>query len=496
VIAAAALRAGDQVLVRPGENFPADGRVEQGDTEVDESLLTGESRPVAKTEGSPVIGGSVNRGHPVAVTVERIGADSALSGIVRLMERSMQERPRIQEIADRIAAHFVAFILVVAAITTIYWLLTEPARALPVAVAVLVVTCPCALSLATPTVLAVTAAAMAKLGLIVTRGHAIETLARADCFVFDKTGTLSEGRLSVAGVRTLGGCDRNQALALAAALEQASEHPAARAIMDAAGSQTLMAQDIRNVPGGGVEGVVNGRRVRIGQRMFVWELSGAPPEKDRETSEATQVWLGDECGPIAVFHLSDRIRGETHEVVAALGRAGRRVMLLSGDSEEAVQAAARTAGIGDFRALMTPERKRTAVHALQAQGAVVAMIGDGVNDAPVLAQAQVSVAMGGGAALAQGAADMVLVSPTLADLTRGIAASRKALRIIRQNLAWAFAYNVVVLPLAVAGYVTPWMAAIGMSASSLLVVLNALRARGANRDPRHGTSDEGRGPIK
>jgi Cu2+-exporting ATPase len=477
VIAAAALSVGDQVLVRPGENFPADGRVEQGGTEVDESLLTGESRPVAKTEGSRVIGGSVNRGHPVAVKVERIGADSTLSGIVRLMERSTQERPRVQEIADRIAVRFVAFILVVAAATTIYWLLAEPARALPVAVAVLVVTCPCALSLATPTVLALATAAMARLGLIVTRGHAIETLARADCFVFDKTGTLCEGRLSVAEIRALGGRDRNQALALAAALEQASEHPAARAIMDAAGPQSLMAQDIRNVPGSGVEGVVNGRRARIGQRMFVWELSGAPPENDRDGSETTQVWLGDERGPIAVFHLSDRIRDDAREVITALGRAGRRVVLLSGDSEEAVQAAARAAGIEDFRALMTPEQKRAAVQALQAQGAVVAMIGDGVNDAPVLAQAQVSVAMGGGAALAQGAADMVLVSARLADLARGIAASKKALRIVRQNLVWAFAYNIVVLPLAVAGNVTPWMAAIGMSASSLLVVLNALRAQ-------------------
>jgi Cu2+-exporting ATPase len=479
VIAAAALRVGDQVLVRPGENFPSDGRVEQGDTEVDESLLTGESRPVSKAEGSRVIGGSVNRGHPVAVTVERIGADSTLSGIVRLMERATQERPRIQEIADRIASRFVAFILIVAALTTIYWLFTEPARALPVAVAVLVVTCPCALSLATPTVLAVATAAMARLGLIVTRGHAIEMLARADCFVFDKTGTLSEGRLSVVGIRTLGDCDRNQALALAAALEQTSEHPAARAIMDARGTQPLMAQNIRNVPGSGMEGMIDGRRVRIGQRMFVWELSGAPPEQDRDASETTQVWLGDERGPIAIFHLSDRIRAEAPDVVVGLRRTGRRVVLLSGDSKEAVQAAARTAGIEDFRALMTPEQKCAAVQALQAQGALVAMIGDGVNDAPVLAQAQVSVAMGSGAALAQGAADIVLVSARLADLARGIAASKKALRIIRQNLAWAFAYNVVVLPLAVAGYVTPWMAAIGMSASSLLVVLNALRARGA-----------------
>jgi len=189
--------------------------------------------------------------------------------------------------------------------------------------------------------------------------------------------------------------------------------------------------------------------------------------------------MGDERGPIAVFHLSDRIRAEARDVVAGLRHTGRRVVLLSGDSEEAVQAAARTAGIEDFRALMTPEQKCVAVQALQEQGALVAMIGDGVNDAPVLAQAQVSVAMGSGAALAQGAADIVLVSARLGDLARGIAASKKALRIIRQNLAWAVAYNVVVLPLAVAGYVTPWMAAIGMSASSLLVVLNALRARGS-----------------
>jgi Cu2+-exporting ATPase len=203
-------------------------------------------------------------------------------------------------------------------------------------------------------VLALATAAMGRLGLIVTRGHAIETLARADCFVFDKTGTLCEGRLSVAEVRGLGGRDRNQALALAAALEQASEHPAARAIMDAAGPQSSIAQDIHNVPGSGVEGVVDGRRVRIGQRMFVWELSGAPPEKDRAGSETTQVWLGDERGPIAVFHLSDRVRDDAREVIAALGHAGCRVVLLSGDSEEAVQAAARPAGIEDFRALMTP----------------------------------------------------------------------------------------------------------------------------------------------
>jgi len=477
VMAAAALRAGDKVLVRPGENFPADGRVEYGDTEVDESLLTGESRAVPKVEGCRVIGGSVNRAHPVVVTVERVGADSLLSGIVRLMERSAQARPRVQEIADRIAARFVALVLVVAAMTAVYWLSTEAARALPILVTVLVVTCPCALSLATPTVLAVTTAAMARFGLVVTRGHAIETLARADIFVFDKTGTLSEGRPALADVTTLGTCDRDRALALAAALEQASEHPAAQAIVAGAGSQLPAAQNLRNMPGSGVEGLIEGRRTRVGRRGFVLELSGTPNDVNPEDSETTKVWLGDERGPIAVFELSDRIRDEARDVVAALVRSGHRVVLLSGDSPEAVRAAARTAGILEFHALMTPEQKLAAVQTLQAQGAVVAMVGDGINDAPVLAQAQVSVAMGTGSALAQNAADMVLVSGRLGDLVRGVAASRKALRVIRQNLAWAFAYNVVALPLAVGGNITPWMAALGMSLSSLLVVLNALRAK-------------------
>jgi Cu2+-exporting ATPase len=408
--------------------------------------------------------------------VERVGEDTMLSGIVRLMERSARDRPRIQEITDRVAVRFVAIILIVAALTAVYWLFTEPARALPIAVAVLVATCPCALSLATPMVLAVATAGMARVGMIVTRGRAIETLARATHVVFDKTGTLTEGSPGVAEVKTFGSHDRTTALALAATLEKNSEHPAARAIVAAAGNIAVASQ-VRNSPGNGVEGVVEGRRVRVGSRMFVWELSGAPREQDRTTSDATEVWLGDEQGPIAVFLLQDRIRGDAAEVVENLVRGGAHVSLLSGDSEQTVRAAAQSAGIPVWQALMTPQQKQSAVQALQAGGAVVAMIGDGVNDAPVLAQAQVSVAMGGGAALAQGAADMVLISGRIGDLARGIRLAKKAIRIVRQNLFWAFAYNIVVLPLAVTGYVTPWMAGIGMSASSLLVVLNALRAK-------------------
>ena len=426
-IPAAALRLGDYVLVRPGESFPADGVIERGETDVDEALLTGESRPVAKKAGDAVIGGAVNRGDAVAVRVERIGADTLLSGVVRLMERAMQERPQIQQLADRIAGRFVAVVLAIAAASALYWAWVDPGRALPVAVAVLVVTCPCALSLATPMAIAVATAA----------------------------------------------------------IEQQSEHPLGKAIVAAAMRNLPTALDVRNVSGKGLEGVIEGRRLRIGRKSFVAELCGMKGRPGVSPAHVTTVWLGDERGPLAQFLLEDRVREDARELVSDLRCAGRFVMLLSGDGTQAVRAAAASAGIPYYRARMLPEQKLSTVRQLQDQGAVVAMIGDGVNDAPVLAQAQVSIAMGTGAALAQGAADMVLVSPRLSDLGRGLRLSRKTLHIVRQNLSWAFAYNMVALPLAVSGWLTPWMAGIGMSASSLFVVFNALRARGEARGMKH-----------
>ncbi len=478
-VAAASLLPGDRVLVRPGESFPADGRIERGATEVDEALLTGESRPLAKQVGDKVIGGSINRAHAVAVLVERVGSGTMLSGIVRLMERAAAERPRIQELTDRIAARFVGFVLLVAAGAGLYWGVVDPGRALPVVVAVLVVTCPCALSLATPMAMAIAASAMARIGMIVTRGRAMETLARATHFVFDKTGTLTQGGLQVSEVRLLGDIGRDRVLALAAALERQSEHPLGKAIAAAGTPLALMASAVKNFPGKGIEGVVEGRRTRIGQKAFVGELSGSMGKSGPAAAHATIVWMGDEHGPLAQFQLEDRVRDDARQLVSELRSAGRLVMLLSGDGLQAVRNAAEHAGILYYRSRMLPEQKQSAVRELQDKGAIVAMIGDGVNDAPVLAQAQVSIAMGSGAALAQGAADMVLASPRLSDLARGFRLSQKALRIVRQNLVWAFAYNIVALPLAMGGWLTPWMAGIGMSASSLLVVLNALRVRGA-----------------
>jgi Cu2+-exporting ATPase len=481
-IPAGALRPGDRVLVRPGENFPADGCIESGHTEADQSLLTGESLPVVKVVGDNIIGGSINRGNAVTVRVEHVGADTVLSGIVRLMERGMQQRPPLQQLADRIAARFVAIVLVIAALAALYWSLTDPVRAMPIAIAVLVVTCPCALSLATPMAMAVSAAAMARLGLVVTTGQAMETLARATHFVFDKTGTLTEGRPRLVNVRLLGDLDPNRALALAAALERQSEHPLGKAIAAAATQPLPSVTSLTNFPGMGVEGIIDGRRLRIGQQDFVFGLGYSVQSEQPRTPHASAVWLGDERGALAQFLLEDRVREDAHGLVADLRAAGRESLLFSGDGAHAVRSAAASAGILHERACMRPDQKLSAVKRMQEEGGIVAMIGDGVNDAPVLAQAHVSIAMGSGAPLAHIAADMVLISPRLSDIGRGFRLARKTIRIVRQNLAWAFAYNLIALPLAVSGSLTPWMAGLGMSVSSLLVVLNSLRAR----EPRNG----------
>jgi Cu2+-exporting ATPase len=476
-IPAGALRPGDCVLVRPGENFPADGCIEEGETQVDEALLTGESLPLARKAGERVIGGAVNCGHAVVMRVERVGADTLLSGVVRLMDRALHERPHIQQLADRIAGRFVVVVLATAAASAAFWAWADPGRALPIAVAVLVVSCPCALSLATPMAMAVVTAAMARLGIVITRGQAVENLARATHFVFDKTGTLTEGRLRVTGIHLLGGETREHVLALAAALERHSEHPLGKAIVSCAARDLPATSDVKNFPGTGIEGVIEGRRVRIGQKHFIAQLCDPHRGLELSSDHATAIWLGDERGALAQILLEDQVRDDARGLVADLRRSGRLVMLMSGDGTQAVRAAAANAGILHCRARMLPQQKLAAVRQLQDEGAVVAMIGDGANDAPVLAQAQVSIAIGTGAALAQGAADMVLVSPRLSDLARGFNLARKATRIVRQNLAWAFAYNAVALPLAVGGWLTPWMAGAGMSASSLFVVLNALRAR-------------------
>ena len=311
--------------------------------------------------------------------------------------------------------------------------------------------------------------AAARRGLLVTRAHALETLARATHYVIDKTGTLTIGKPAVHAVHALN-IDREQALSLAASLEQGSEHPVANALREASHG-TQACREVRNTPGRGVEGIISGRTMRIGSEQFAAELAASADTRGVDA----QIWLADENRMLAGFDLQDRLRPDAPGFIATLRAQGAAVTLLSGDMESVVRDTARQLGIERWRSAMSPQAKLEYVRQLQAKGAVVAMIGDGVNDAPVLAQAQVAVALMSGAALAQGAADMVLLTGRLSDLGNLISFARRTLRVVRQNLAWAIAYNAIAIPLAMTGHVTPWLAAIGMSLSSLLVVANAMR---------------------
>jgi len=351
-----------------------------------------------------------------------------------------------------------------------------------VMVAVLVVSCPCALSLATPAALAAATGALHRLGILVTRGHALETLSQVMHVVLDKTGTLTLGRLALIGAIPLGGTAREAALALAAALERGSEHPVARALRaEAPGAAQVRVEDAVNHPGLGIEGRVNGRRVRIGSPAFASGVNGQPLPNELlfAADEVTVAVLADEQGYLAMFTFGDRVRPGARQLVRELEADGRTVCLLSGDRRATVEHVARELGIRTAVWEATPDSKLAYVRGLQARGAVVAMVGDGINDAPVLAQAQVSIAMGGGTDLAHASADMVLVADDLFRLSAAFDTAGRAMRIIRQNLAWAAAYNAVAIPLAVAGLVTPLAAGVGMALSSLAVVANALRLQPA-----------------
>jgi Cu2+-exporting ATPase len=492
----AALAPGQVIVVKPGEPIPADGIVLEGDSSVNESFMTGESRPVVKTIGSALMGGSVNGSSALVMRVERVGADSVLGTIMRLADRANAEKPRAVALADRAAHWFVLAVLVLAAMTGAWWWIHAPDRTLWVTVSVLIVTCPCALSLATPVALVAATGALARLGLIVSRGHAIETLARATDYVFDKTGTLTLGTLWVERLDVLGSLSRSRCAAIASALEEASEHPYAVAVRGhaqrveshtdhAARSEVLPEMLPENRPGAGIEGSLAGVRYRIGSCGFCGELAGSGPPHGAD-STMTEIYVARDGEWLARISLSDALKPGAVKLVAALKADGKSVRLLSGDSTVVVTEVARRLGIDEVRAGATPDVKREYVSRLQSDGRTVAMIGDGVNDAPVLAQADVSVAMAGGARLAQVQADAVLLTGDAEDLLRAVRRSRKAVRIIRQNLAWAIGYNALAVPAAMAGWVTPWMAGIGMAVSSLLVVLNA------GRLARSGAADAGR----
>ena len=462
-----ALVSDDIACVAVGEVVPADGRLLEPAC-FEEALLTGESHPMEKVAGDRVFAGTVCREQPARLRVTETGSATRLSQLARLVGHAQSQRPALARGAERISRYFVTGLVVAALAVYLFWRVYDPARAFEVTLALLVISCPCALSLAVPAALAAAHGALARLGVLPLRDSALERLAGATDIVFDKTGTLSDGNPVLVGVEVFAGIDESQARRIAAALERDGGHPIARAFaaVDATAgvADDARAEAVRAVPGRGIEGRVDGRHWRLGQAGFAAAVA-----------DDGRIWLGDGERPAARFTLQEAQREDARAAIDALHAQGLVVHLSSGDGEPAVRHFAAQVGIARAHARQSPEDKLAYVHALQVQGRRVAMVGDGLNDAPVLAGADVSLAMGEGAALAQRAADLVLTGTSLMRIPQAIVTARLTRRVIRQNLGWALGYNLLALPLAAAGMVTPWVAALGMAVSSLLVTVNALR---------------------
>lgn len=471
-VSARRLCPGDKVRIPVGQAFAADGVLTEGTTEADESVLTGESRPVGKAPGDAVVAGSVNLQAPVLMRVDRVGADTRYEGIVALMRAARSRRPAMLASADRWAGPFLWVVLLLAAVAGAAWSVIDPGRAVWVIVSVLIVTCPCALSLAAPSALLSAAGAMGRRGLLLRDLDAIQGLARMQTLFVDKTGTLTEGRLRCVDVLRLadGTAPATDDLQrTAASLAGWSSHPLAQAVREAFEGIDLAWRCVSEVPGQGLEGIDRqGRRWRLG--AATWAGGSAAHQ-----AAAAETVLG--CDGVALLRLcfEERLRDDAAAAVQSLQRDGVRVALLSGDDAARVQRVVAGLDLAAATGSTTPDGKLQAVQAAQQRGEIVGMLGDGINDAPVLAQADVSFAMGEGALVARTQADGVLVSNRLHDLAQARLHAKKALRVVRQNIAWAAAYNAACVPLALVGWLPPWAAGLGMATSSLFVVLNSLR---------------------
>ncbi len=520
VVPAERLVVGDRFRVRPGETIAADGRVLEGESAVQEALLTGEPWPRPVAREASVVAGSVNVSSPLLVEATRVGDQTTLASILRLAQRAQSERSPVARLADRVGSIFVVAVLGVAAVNFLVWGWIAPERAIWTTLSVLVATCPCALGLALPAVTAATTHALARAGLLVTRAGVLESLARADLFVFDKTGTLTEGEPRLVRLRLAGEGDVGEALALARALERDSEHPIARALRRPRPGERVRPvgpslESVRAHPGLGVEGRHAGHVYRIGRPE--WALasadgatarSGGPsaanaplaasesggasgtgqsvPPKGEAPASQVSVVLSRDGAPFAELDFEDPIRSEAAPALAALRAAGISLEMLSGDPSAGAEAVARSLGLESKLRGALPEEKVERVKALAREGRRVAVVGDGVNDGPVLRAGEVSIAMGSGCDLSRLGASAVLLRDDLSLIPRAVEAARRMQRIALQNVAWAIGYNLAVLPLAASGHLPPWLAALGMSASSLVVVSNALRA---NRLPGEATEE-------
>lgn len=489
---------GDVLRILPGEAFPADARILNGRTQADEALLTGESRPISRGPGEHVIAGSYNLTAAVEVQVEHVGTQTKFAQIVDLMESAATQKPRLAQLADKVAAPFLGVVLVLAFASAAYWWRTDPGQALMIAAAVLIVTCPCALSLATPVAMLTAAGTLARHGVLVRNLQGIEALAGIDTLVFDKTGTLTRDGIQVSRMGTLNAADALAWQGLAAAVAQHSRHPISKAVagFGHAWASKWQVLSVEEISGQGLRAQVQAVAqegaplwVRLGSVHFAGTAALA--------SEVPAVYLAAESGAqerqaLALFELHEGVRPEALEVVRQLDRSGVAVQLLSGDAAQSVSRVAMQLGISDYQAECSPESKLLHIQAAQQSGRTLAMVGDGLNDGPVLAGADVSLAFGRAVPLAQARSDFVVLSDNLELVQHTVQLSRKTLRIVRQNLLGSAVYNAVCIPLAMVGWMPAWLAGLGMALSSLLVVLNAARLarplRLTQAAPAHGVS--------
>jgi Cu+-exporting ATPase len=479
---------GDVLVVRPGERIPVDGVVIEGRSAVDESMLTGESLPVNKNAGSAVIGATVNKQGRLVVEATRVGAQTALAQIVRLVEQAQGSKAPIQRVADQVSAVFVPIVIGLAVLTFLGWLVIGQigfTAAMVNAVAVLVIACPCALGLATPTAIMVGTGKGAEMGILFKNSEALENAHRLQVIALDKTGTITRGEPGVTDVIPLNGFSRDELLRLAASAERGSEHPLGQAIVrtaQAAGLPLSEPQGFQAESGRGIRVTVEGKQVVVGSPRFIGEqdvqVNGAHQHVENlEAKAQTAILIAVDGSVTGVIGVADTIKPESRDAVAALHAMGLEVVMMTGDNERTARAIAEEAGIRRVLAEVLPGEKASAVQQLQREGKRVAMVGDGINDAPALAQAEVGIAIGTGTDIAMEASDVTLMSGDLRGVARAIGLSKATMRTIYQNLFWAFIYNIILIPVAMLGLLVPMLAAGAMAFSSVFVVSNSLRLK-------------------
>lgn len=470
-VAAKTLRVGDRVRVLAGATLPADGIITLGQASLNEAMLTGEQLPLLKQAGDPVFAGTINTDAPLEIRVSHPIEESRLAQIMRLQDHALDDKPAIAQLADVLSRHFILVLLLIAAGVWTFWHFHAPERAFWVTLSVLVATCPCALSLATPTALTSATAHLTRSGILLRRSHVLDVLTRANRIVMDKTGTLTTGNISLVGVQPLAELGEDECLAIARALEAYSEHPIARAFRSQGAEDAVLpaASEVTPVIGHGIQGRIAGKHYRIGSARWLALAD------EQEATQGLAIYLADETGPLARFTLADTVRADAGALIQAFKAAGLQTTILTGDSSPQADAVARELGVDELVKGVTPDGKLAYLKAREAAGDISIMVGDGINDAPVLAGAHASFAMAGGTDLAKNSADAILLADDLSRLLTARALALRTRRIIQENFAWSIGYNLLVLPLAASGWLPPYLAAAGMSLSSLIVVTNSMR---------------------